>query len=108
MEPEVWEKDCLESDQIRWCEDGRYVKACGRVIIIHTPPTKSGKRVMFITLEDARGLFDVTVFENVGKRCAKTVLSQSVLVVEGVVNRFGLRGVSILAKNIRAPRSATD
>ncbi|ACL04367.1 nucleic acid binding OB-fold tRNA/helicase-type [Desulfatibacillum aliphaticivorans] len=108
MEPEVWEKGCMESDRIRWCEDGRYVKACGRVIIIHTPPTKSGKRVMFITLEDARGLFDVTVFENVSKRCAKIVLSQTVLVVEGVVNRFGLRGVSILARNIRASRRAND
>ena len=59
---------------------------------------------MFLTLEDAKGLFDVTVFEDVGRRCAKIILSEAVLVVEGVINRFGLRDVSILAKNIRTPR----
>ncbi len=102
------ENGCVESDRLRWYDDGRFVRTCGRVIIIHTSPTKSGKRVMFLTLEDAQGLFDVTVFEDVGRRCAKVILSEAVLVVEGVVNRFGLRGVSILAKHIRLPRKASQ
>ena len=29
------------------------------LILVHTPPTKSGKRVMFLTLEDEMGLFEV-------------------------------------------------
>jgi error-prone DNA polymerase len=33
-------------------EDGSRVRVSGMVIIIHTPPTKSGKRVIFLTLED--------------------------------------------------------
>jgi hypothetical protein len=32
-------------------EDGSRVRVSGMVIIIHTP-TKSGKRVIFLTLED--------------------------------------------------------
>jgi DNA polymerase III alpha subunit len=47
---------------------GAIVRVSGMVIIVHTPPTKSGKRVMFLTLEDETGLFDVVVFSKMGRR----------------------------------------
>ena len=53
---------------------------------------------MFLTLEDEEGLFDLTVFQDVQARYAKKILASTVLLVEGVVNRFGLRGVSIVAR----------
>ncbi|MDY6951422.1 MAG: OB-fold nucleic acid binding domain-containing protein, partial [Thermodesulfobacteriota bacterium] len=92
------EKGFVQSTALKWKPHGDLVKTAGRVIIIHTPPTRSGKRVLFLTLEDEEGLFDLTVFENVLARCAKKVLSSTVLLVEGVINRFGLRGVSIVAR----------
>ncbi|MFP4475542.1 MAG: OB-fold nucleic acid binding domain-containing protein [Desulfatibacillaceae bacterium] len=96
------------SDRARWLPDGTRVVVRGRVVIIHTPPTKSGKRTMFLTIEDDAGLLDVTVFEDVGRRDAKVILAEPELVVEGIVNRFGLRGVSILAKRVAAaPREET-
>ncbi|MDY6839032.1 MAG: OB-fold nucleic acid binding domain-containing protein [Thermodesulfobacteriota bacterium] len=88
----------IQSSALKWKPHGSLVKAAGRVIIIHTPPTKSRKRVMFLTLEDEDGLFDLTVFEDVQARYAKKILASTVLLVEGVMNRFGLRGVSIVAK----------
>jgi error-prone DNA polymerase len=88
----------IKSTTLKWKSHGSTIKTAGRIIIIHTPPTKSGKRVMFLTLEDEDGLFDLTVFEDVGARYAKKVLASAVLLVEGVLNRFGLRGVSIVAK----------
>ncbi|MDY6989217.1 MAG: OB-fold nucleic acid binding domain-containing protein [Thermodesulfobacteriota bacterium] len=88
----------IQSTALRWKSHGSLVKAAGRVIIIHTPPTRSGKRVLFLTLEDEEGLFDLTVFEDVLARCAKKILSSTVLLVEGVMNRFGLRGVSVVAR----------
>jgi DNA polymerase III alpha subunit len=88
----------VQSNALKWKPHGTRLKTAGRVIIIHTPPTKSGKRVMFLTLEDEQGVFDLTVFEDVHARHAKKILASTVLLVEGVVHRFGLRGVSIMAK----------
>ena len=90
--------DFIQSTALKWKSHGSKLKTAGRVIIIHTPPTKSGKRVMFLTLEDEDGLFDLTVFEDVHTRYAKKILASSVLLVEGVLNRFGLRGISIVAR----------
>ncbi|NVM23333.1 MAG: hypothetical protein HWN68_16305 [Desulfobacterales bacterium] len=88
----------IKSTALKWKSHKSRIKTAGRVIIIHTPPTKSGKRVMFLTLEDEDGLFDLTVFEDVQARYAKKILASSVLLVEGVLNRSGLRGVSIVAR----------
>jgi len=88
----------IKSTALKWKADGSVIKTAGRVIIIHTPPTKNGKRVMFLTLEDEEGLFDLTVFEDVQVRYAKKILASAVLLVEGVLNRFGLRGVSVVAR----------
>jgi error-prone DNA polymerase len=88
----------IKSTSLKWKADGTVIKTAGRVIIIHTPPTRSGKRVMFLTLEDEDGLFDLTVFEDVQARYAKKILASAVLLVEGVLNRFGLRGVSVVAR----------
>jgi error-prone DNA polymerase len=88
----------IKSTTLKWKSHGSMVKTAGRVIIIHTPPTKSGRRVMFLTLEDEEGLFDLTIFEDVHALYAKKILASAVLLVEGMLNRFGLRGVSIVAR----------
>lgn len=88
----------IKSTTLKWKPHESLIKTAGRVIIIHTPPTKSGKRVLFLTLEDEDGLFDLTVFEDVHARYAKKILASTVLLLEGVLNRFGLRGVSVVAK----------
>jgi len=98
----------IKSTTLKWKSNGSMVRIAGRVIIIHTPPTKSGKRVMFLTLEDEDGLFDLTVFEDVHTRYAKKILASSVLLVEGVLNRFGLRGVSVVARRFWTLREFYD
>ena len=50
------------SRNLRRMLSGAMDRVSGMVIIVHIPPTKSGKRVMFLTLEDETGLFDVVVF----------------------------------------------
>ncbi|MDL1975553.1 MAG: hypothetical protein LWX55_12415 [Deltaproteobacteria bacterium] len=55
---------------------------------------------MFLTLEDEKGLFDLTVFEHVQRQHSKKILANPVLITEGHVNRFGLRGVCVVAKCI--------
>jgi DNA polymerase III alpha subunit len=65
------------------------------VIIVHTPPTKPGKRVMFLTLEDEMGLLDVVVFPKTQSRFAKLILTSEVLTLEGKLQRKGPGGLAI-------------
>jgi error-prone DNA polymerase len=75
--------------------NGSKVRVSGMLILVHTPPTKSGKRVMFLTLEDETGLLDVVVFSRAQSRFAKIILTSEVLTLEGRLQRQGQRGISI-------------
>ncbi len=70
-------------------EPGTVVQVAGVVIRPHRPPTRSGKIVVFFSLEDETGLIDVTVFEHVYRRCGGVVFTSPVLVAEGRVERRG-------------------
>jgi error-prone DNA polymerase len=65
------------------------------VVIIHTPPTKSGKRVQFITLEDETGLIDAVAFPKAQEKFARVILASEILAVEGTLQRRGKGGVSV-------------
>jgi error-prone DNA polymerase len=65
-----------------------------------TPAIRSGQRIIFLTLDDATGPVDVTVFESVQPRVAKTVFHSLVLAVAGTVRRTGRRGVSVIAEDV--------
>ena len=73
----------------------RVIRVSGMVIIIHTPPTKSGKRIMFLTLEDETGLFEVVVFAKAQDRFARIILTSEVLTLEGRLQRKGPTGLAI-------------
>jgi error-prone DNA polymerase len=68
---------------------GTRVKVAGMVIRPHRPPTKSGRTVVFLTLEDETGLLDVTVFESVYQKCGKAIFTQPVLLVAGRLDHRG-------------------
>jgi len=70
---------------------GRRVRVGGVVIRPHRPPTRSGRVVVFLSLEDEAGLADITVFEDVYQRYGNLIYSRPALIVEGVVERRGSR-----------------
>lgn len=78
---------------------GTFVKVAGLVIRPHRPPTRSGKVVVFFSLEDETGLIDITVFESIYKQCKGVVFTRPMVTVEG---RVDLRGniPSIIASSI--------
>jgi len=94
-------RDCLTKDRfvpaasLRSTPSGRRVKVAGIVVIIHTPPTKSGKRVQFITLEDETGLIDTVAFPKAQDKFARIVLTSEILAIEGRLHRQGKMGVSV-------------
>lgn len=88
-------QNVVTSAELRRMPAGSRVRISGMVIIVHTPPTKSGKRVMFLTLEDETGLLDVVVFAKAQNRFAKLILTSEVLTLEGRLQRQGHRGISV-------------
>jgi error-prone DNA polymerase len=54
-----------------------------------TPAIRSGQRIIFVTLDDVTGPIDVTVFERVQPRCARTVFHSWLLLVRGMVRKRG-------------------
>jgi error-prone DNA polymerase len=73
------------------------VWACGVKVATQTPPIRSGRRVVFLTLDDSTGPIDATFFEDVQGPYAATVFHSWMLLVRGVVRRTGPRGISLRA-----------
>ncbi|HBG00617.1 MAG TPA: hypothetical protein DDW87_03470, partial [Firmicutes bacterium] len=74
----------------------------GLVIRPHCPPTRSGKTVVFLTLEDEHGLIDVTIFENIYRKYAKVIFNEPLLLVTGEISRRDPNErASIIAARIR-------
>lgn len=73
------------------------ILVAGVKVATQTPPIRSGRRVVFLTLDDSTGPVDATFFEDVQGPYATTVFGSWLLVVRGVVRRTGRRGVSLRA-----------
>ncbi len=69
----------------------------GVKVATQTPPVRSGRRVIFLTLDDATGPVDATFFEDAQGPYAATVFHSWLLVVRGELRRTGRRGVSVRA-----------
>ena len=69
----------------------------GVKVATQTPPIRSGRRVVFLTLDDGTGPVDATFFEDAQGPYAATVFGSWLLVVRGELRRTGRRGVSLRA-----------
>jgi error-prone DNA polymerase len=90
----------VESNRLGSLPDGARVTVAGLVIARMTPPTKSGQRVLFLTLEDRYGLVDAAVFAKVQERFGREACFGAVLIVRGHVRRSGERGISVTADSV--------
>lgn len=95
LRPMLAAEGVVTAADLRRIPSGSRVLVSGVLVIVHTPPTKSGKRVMFITMEDETGLLDVVAFPKAQTGFAKAILTSEVLTVEGVLQRQGKNGVSV-------------
>ena len=75
----------------------RDVLIAGVKVATQTPPVRSGRRVIFLTLDDTTGPADATFFEDAQGPYAATVFGSWQLVVRGELRRTGPRGVSVRA-----------
>lgn len=79
------------------CRNQSEVLIAGAKVATQTPPIRSGRRVVFLTLDDGTGPSDATFFEDVQGPYAATVFHSWLLVVRGVLRRTGPRGRSVRA-----------
>ena len=73
------------------------VLVAGVKVALQTPPVRSGKRVMFLTLDDGSGCSDATFFEDAQNSYASTLINSWLLLVRGEIRRTGPRGISLRA-----------
>ncbi|MEP7059371.1 MAG: DNA polymerase III subunit alpha [Actinomycetota bacterium] len=79
---------------------GTKVMVAGVKVASQTPAIRSGQRIIFLTLDDATGPVEVTVFESVQPKVARTVFHSYALAVWGELRRTGVNGVSIIAEEV--------
>lgn len=80
---------------------GQPVRIAGSVIRYQTPPTRTGKRVVYIIMEDGTGVADVTVFSDVQEKCGRYLFRSGWLEVKGKIQRRGPKSLSIIADEVK-------
>ncbi|MGO1544704.1 MAG: DNA polymerase III subunit alpha [Gulosibacter sp.] len=76
---------------------GTEVTVAGVRVATQTPPMRSGKRVVFISVDDGTGCADATFFEDAQQQSGNVLFGTPLLLIQGKVRRTGDRGVSIQA-----------
>ncbi|MDX3642446.1 DNA polymerase III subunit alpha [Streptomyces sp. MB09-02B] len=86
----------VSARRLRAARHGETVLVAGAKAATQTPPIRSGKRVVFTTLDDGTGLVDLAFFDDSHDACAHTVFHSWLLLVRGVVQRRGPRSLSVV------------
>ena len=86
----------LSARRLREARHGETVLVAGAKAATQTPPIRSGRRVVFTTLDDGTGLVDLAFFDDSHDTCAHTVFHSWLLLVRGVVQRRGPRSLSVV------------
>ncbi len=87
----------VKSSDLLKQRSGSSILVAGVKVALHQPPVRSGKRVIFLSLDDGFGCSDATFFTDTHEEFAQTLFSSKLLLVRGVVRRTGPKGVSIRA-----------
>jgi len=101
FEPLLADLGVVRSRDLHTCRSDERVMVAGVKVASQTPAIRSGQRIIFLTLDDATGPVDVTVFESVQPKVAKIVFHSFVLAVVGTVRRTGYKGVSVVAVDVK-------
>lgn len=75
------------------------VLIAGVRVATQSPPMRSGKRVVFITLDDGTGCSDATFFDEAQSRASGVLFNTKLILISGKTRRTGVKGVSVMAEN---------
>ncbi|MEV8156853.1 DNA polymerase III subunit alpha [Kocuria salsicia] len=77
--------------------NGTEVVVAGVRVSTMTPPMRSGRRVVFISLDDGSGAVDCTFFDEAQAVSGEVLFAPTLLLVHGHTRRTGPRGIGIQA-----------
>ena len=97
--PMLDEMGVMRSDELVGLRSKTDVLVAGIRVATQTPPMRSGKRVVFVSLDDGSGCSDSTFFDEAQRRCSHILFNTKLLLISGKTRRTGVRGVSIMAEN---------
>ncbi|MFH8790390.1 DNA polymerase III subunit alpha [Streptomyces roseoverticillatus] len=86
----------IPARRLQGARHGETVLVAGAKAATQTPPVRSGRRVIFTTLDDGTGLVDCAFFDDSHPACAHTVFHSWLLLVRGVVQRRGPHSLSVV------------
>ena len=95
--PMLREIEAVRSEDLLTCRSRSEILVAGVKVATQTPPIRSGRRVVFVTLDDGTGPVDATFFEDAQGPYAATLFHSWMLVIRGEVRRTGPRGISLRA-----------
>lgn len=93
----------LQSVGVTYAEDllnqrsGASVRVAGIRVATQTPPMVSGKRVVFISLDDGTGVVDLSFFDEAQAKTGGALFTATMMMAEGTIRRTGPRAVTVQA-----------
>lgn len=101
LRPRLEAAGFVSSGALRRLPPGRAVRVAGLPVRPHRPPVRSGRTIVFLSLEDEEGLADVTVFEKVYQVYGRLLFTDPCppLAVEGKTERRG-KTVTVIARRL--------
>jgi error-prone DNA polymerase len=97
--PMLEEMGVVQASELVGLRNKTEVLVAGVRVATQTPPMRSGKRVVFISLDDGSGCSDSTFFDEAQARCSHILFNNRLLLISGRTRRTGVRGVSVMAEN---------
>lgn len=86
--------------KVREMPAGSRVRAAGIMECLQSPPTKSGRAVYFLLLEDESGLLQATIFSDVHSVYGHHLYRAGSFLLEGLVEQDEKRGFSFVVQSI--------
>jgi error-prone DNA polymerase len=99
-EPLLRDLGVTRASDLRRKRQGEWVMVAGVKIASQTPAVRSGQRIIFVSLDDATGPIEVTVFPSVQPKTARTVFHAYAMAVWGQLRRSGKEGISVIAEDV--------
>ena len=100
FEPLLRDLGVTRAADLRRRRQGEWVMIAGVKVATQTPAVRSGQRIIFVSLDDATGLIEVTVFPSVQHKTARTVFHAYAMAVWGQLRRTGKEGLSVIAEDV--------
>ncbi len=98
-QPLLAELEVTSAAELLALPDGTSVRVAGVRVATQTPPTRSGQRVVFISLDDGTGTVECTFFSDAQERSGPVLFGPKILAVSGRTRRTGERGITVSAES---------